>query len=281
MGSFRSIPKKLVLSSAFIALALGFATSSSRLQKAPITIADNNMVIALPKFMQIILAGGDRYLAANITTFRALVSNVSSSKDDRLSVQAKIQSDAAWLNPFHEDNYYLAAATLPWSGLVDQAQYILQSASEARSFDMLPPFFYAFNQYYFEHDPLGGSDWLKIAASHTNELDQKLALEKLAARWIEKSHDHHQALKMLEIMASQSKNKSIRENVLLRAERVRHLISLDEASSTYMKTYNTRPFSIDDLTKSGILKQLPRDPLGDGYILDQYGKAQFKSKAMK
>ena len=282
MDAYTYARQNILLPVIFSTLALCFTTASSRLDHIATPTMDNEMLVALPKYMQVILAGGDRYLAANINTFRALISNISSkSPNETLKVQAKIQSDAAWLNPYHEDNYYLAAATLPWNGMVEQAQYILASASHARNFDMLPPFFYAFNQYYFEHDPLRGSDWLKIAATHTDDLDQKFALQKLAARWIEKGEDHRQALKMLETMAAQSNIKSVKQNLLVRAERVRHLISLDDASNEYLRTYNTLPTSIEDLTKTGVLKHLLQDPLGDGYILDANGRAKFMPKAEK
>ena len=257
---------------------LGFTTASSRLEKLQPTATSEEMQVALPRFIQVLLAGGDRFLATNIAVFRALTVNTDNQKADRFAVQARVQSDAAWLNPYHEDNYYLAAAALSWNGQLNAAQQILASASTARSFDMLPPFFYAFNEYYFRHDPINGAEWLKIAAKHTPSEQERLSLNRLAANWMVKGQDRQQALKMLEAMAAQSRYASLRRQILQRAERVKQLIQLDEAIATYQTQHQRLPISLDELVTSKTLKGLPLDPLGQGYTLDNQGKAQVKAK---
>jgi len=72
---------------------------------------------------------------------------------------------------------------------------------------MLPPFFYAFNEYYFKHDPLTATRWLKVAAEHSQDEKDRLSLEKMAARWAEKGQDRQVAVKLLEAMAE---NQGIR-----------------------------------------------------------------------
>ncbi|HTJ96293.1 MAG TPA: hypothetical protein VL381_02400 [Rhodocyclaceae bacterium] len=84
--------------------------------------------VALPLFIQVALAGGDRYLAANTAAVRALVTEPSKMAAEEFHVLAKVQEGVSWLNPYHEDNYYTAAAVLPWYGQFDSAQVILQRA---------------------------------------------------------------------------------------------------------------------------------------------------------
>jgi hypothetical protein len=53
-----------------------------------------------------------------------LVADTGAHERRRLCGAGKLQRDIAWFNPAHEDNYYIAAAILPWNGQVDAAQYV-------------------------------------------------------------------------------------------------------------------------------------------------------------
>lgn len=260
---------------------LGFLTVASRLEKIRQPAISAEMQVVLPRFIQVSLAGGDRFLAANVATFRTLTTDTQNQRPDRFVVQAIVQQDAAWLNPRHEDNYYLAAAHLPWNGQLDTAQRILAAASETRPYDMLPAFFYAFNEYHFHQDALAGSHWLKVAANHSQDEKERIGLEKLAARWMERGPDRHSVVKLLEATAEKSRYKALRRVIQMRAERVRHLILLDEAVAAYKRKYGRPPDSLDVLVQSGTMEALPQDPFGQGYTIDAQGKAQFKQPKTK
>ncbi len=263
-------------------LWLVFNTAASRLEKIQVPSISAEMQIALPLFMQVVMSGGDRFLAANIATLRALTTDTQNQRPDRFLVQAIVQKDIAWLNPRHEDNYYLAAANLSWNGQLDSAQHILQKASEARPFDMLPPFFFAFNEYHFKHDPVTAAHWLKVAAEHSQDNEeQRLILEKIAARWTEKGQDRHEAVNLLEGMAAKSRHRALRHLISLRAKRVRHLIRLDEAIATYKKQYRRLPPSLETLTQSNVIDSIPQDPFGHGYTIDAQGIAQINTPKNK
>lgn len=261
----------------FLTLAcmwLTFATATSRLQQIKRPHVKAEMQVALPRFIQVVLAGGDRYLATNVSVFRALTVSTDNAQSDRFAVQSVVQLDASWLNPRNEDNYYLATAILSWNGHVDSAQQILKAATESRPFDMLPPFYYAFNEYYFRHAPMVGAKWLKIAASHSDNEQDRINLQKIAARWAEKGQDRGEALRLLNGMATQSHHPSLRTLLLQRAERIKHLIVLDEAVEVYRNKFHHPPKSLEALVESNLLRQLPHDPLGQGYTLDPQGIPQ-------
>lgn len=260
---------------------LGFLTTSSRLEKIRQPATPAEMRVALPRFIQVAMAGGDRFLATNIAAFRTLTTDTHNQRLDRFIVQAIVQQDAAWLNPRHEDNYYLAAALLPWNGQLSAAQQILSVASEARPYDALPPFFYAFNEYYFNQDTVTAAHWLGIAASHTQDEKERIGLEKITARWMERGQDRPGVVRMLEAMAQKSRYKALRRMILLRAERVRHLIQLDEAVTAYRTRFGRLPSTQEALVQSGMIKALPQDPFGHGYFIDAQGKAQFKKPPTK
>lgn len=224
------------------------------------------------------MAGGDRYLAANITVFRALTISPKDQTADRYRIQATLQQDAAWFNPAHEDNYYLATAALPWNGEVQAAQTILDLATQARPYDILPPFFRAFNQYYFLNDPVGAALYLQGFAVKTENPEDSLWLRQVAANWFAKGKDRNQAIKLLEVLASQSKNNKLREQIHLRSQRLQILCSLDNAISDYIQKFSRRPKSLQELVDSKILLAIPGDPLGDEFFIDDTGVSQTKKR---
>lgn len=274
MGIRASVISEIALFIFLAAAWIGFSTATSRLGKIQQPRMAAEMQISLPRFIQVALAGGDRFLATNISVFRALVVSTDNKQEDRFAVQSVVQRDAAWFNSRNEDNYYLATAILSWNDHVDTAQHILKLASDGRPFDMLPPFYYAFNEYYFRHNPILGAQWLKTAAIHSDSEQDRISLQKIASRWAEKGQDRSEALRLLEGMAAQSHYPSLRKQLLQRAERVKHLIALDEAIEVYRQRFQHTPKSLEALVESKVLAQLPQDPLGLGYMLDPQGKPQ-------
>jgi len=62
--------------------------------------------VVLPVFVQVALAGGDRYLAASWSSVRALVTETVRMAADEYRVLALVQRDVSWLNPAHEDKLH-------------------------------------------------------------------------------------------------------------------------------------------------------------------------------
>src|SRR5690606_39517058 len=95
------------------------------------------------------LHGGDRFLAADLETFRLSATGM----DDRgvdTGYLVRAQREVARLNACHEDNYYLANGLLTWGGAVDEGNEVLRAAVECRFWDEFPPFFYGINLSFFQ-----------------------------------------------------------------------------------------------------------------------------------
>lgn len=227
--------------------------------------------VVLPVFVQVALAGGDRYLAASWSSVRALVTETVRMAADEYRVLALVQRDVSWLNPAHEDNYYIATAILPWEGEVEPTQVILRRATLARPFDYQPPFYYAFNQMHFKGDALGASEWLRSAASKLADPDERLTLENFAARWLDKTQDLELAARIVDAMAAQAKRKDFAAYLRQRSQRLRDLAALRRAAATYHERYRRPLQSLDDLVRSGLIAQIPADPFGSGFAVDQTG----------
>lgn len=259
-----------------LGLLLAYIQAQRILLKVPRAVPTEEMYVALPRWVQVLMAGGDRYLAANLSYFRALVAGTGQLSGGTYRVLGQIQSDVATLNPAHEDNYYIAAAILSWNGEVDAAQHVLGAATSARPHDVYPPFFYGFNQWFFRKDALGAVTAFREAASHTQDEATQQALLVMAANFSQKQDDPMVARGVLLAMAAQARHPQFREHLRQRATRMEQLVSLRDAASRYLALKGTPLRSMEQLVRSGLLTSLPRDPLGLGYVLDEAGVPQLK-----
>ncbi|WP_156970875.1 hypothetical protein [Andreprevotia chitinilytica] len=233
--------------------------------------------VRMPVPLQILGATGDQALAANIDVFRATLVGTGQLDEETMHVLGALQVDASLMSPMQEDNYYLAAGILPWGGEVDSAIEVLQRATQARTFDALPPFFLGFTQQYFQGDYLSAAHSIDIAAARSSGTN-RLGLQAMAARWYEKTPDPLQALSVLRAMAQQSRDQRFKRYLEARALRVDGLIQLKNAEREFRATVNQVPSNLDVLVGYGGLKALPIDPTGIGYILDKNGHPDFAGK---
>lgn len=258
---------------AFIGVLLlaAFGGANRQLLSMPRDTQSSEIVVRLPLIAQLMVAGGDRYLAAFMGTLRALVADVQHMTPDEFALQARIQEDVAWLNPAHEDNYYIAAAVLPWNGQLEASQYILTRAADARPFDWQPPFYVAFNHYYFLKDPIAGSRWLRRASAHTESEQHRLAFQQIAALWAAKSPDLQMAIRLHEELIESTKHKEFAAFLQKRVKRLQNLLAVERALTKYVEKYDRVPVSVEDLVAAGVLEAVPLDPFGMRYGFDASG----------
>jgi hypothetical protein len=260
-----------------LVLALVFVATSERLKSAPRQSVSVEMRVALPLFVQVFMAMGDRHLAADLAAIRALVVAPEKMRPEEFRILAKVQEDVSWLNPGHEDNYYIAFAILPQYGELDSAQTILARASRTRFFDYQPSFFYAFNRWYYKHDPVGASAWLREAAEKLPDPDQRLTMQNMAARWMDKAQDTELAIRVVEAMAKEARRKDFRVYLELRVVRLRQLHQLRLASVAYRERFGKPLLNLQELVSSGILPALPTDPFGFGFGFDERGEIVLRT----
>ena len=257
-----------------------FAFSSLTLRDAPRADKEDVLRVRLPLVLQLAQAGGDRFLAANFNSFRAIVVDTAVREPESFRVQGQLQKDAAFFNPYHADNYYLAAAQLPWNGQVEAAQEVLQKASGARHWDVWPTFFYAFNAMYFEKDMVKAAQWAEEAARRNPK--NAPALRAMAAAWYERQHDSALALDVLRNLYAQATDANYRDLLAARIARLEGLIALRKALAEYRKAHQgALPPTGEALIGYGGLEALPDDPLGAGYRFDDQGELQIADHIKK
>lgn len=264
----------LLRKSMVVCLILGgglYSFSILTLSARPHASATQEMLVSLPVPVQILASGGDRFLAANIAVWRSLVVSTERMHPENFRVQAQLQVDVSWLNPRNEDNYWVAAAILPWNGQVGAAQTVLRRASQARAYDWQPQFYYAFGLYYFDRQPAAAAAWLRSAAPDLPVEADKYMLETIAAHWYERRFDPEVAVGYLEEMAKTSRSSAFRNHLKMRAERMRALAELRKAAKVFAERIGRPPATLDDLVAAGIVAIIPTDPFGEGFDLDKAG----------
>jgi len=255
-----------------ILAAMVFVSSAQRLKLAPRQSVNVEMQVALPLFVQVAMAGGDRFLAANIAAIRALWVDNFKMQREEFKVLAKVQEDVSWLNPGHEDNYYIAAAILPWNGELDAAQRILARATMARRFDYQPAFYYAFDLLHFKGDAVGASNWMREAAEYLPEGNNRLQMQNLAAIWLDKAGDLNLAIGVVEAMAKQANRGDFRRYLEQRVMRLQMLREMRTAAAKYQQRFGRPIAAPNDLVVSGIVAELPKLPFGFGFAIDKQGQ---------
>jgi len=252
---------------AFVSL---YAISVNVLEHVPRPSVKDQFSIAVPAPIQVIMAGGDRYLAANLAVFRALVVGTGQLDAETYKVLGQVQKDASKLNPAHEDNYYISQAILPWNDQVDADMHIQQAATDARKWDAMPPFFLGFDKYYFLKDSAAGAEDVRVAAERSPAGNREMFLA-MAARWYEKGNDPRVAMGMIQAMASNTRDKDLKKHLELRLTRLRSLAALQDAAKKFTAKEGRSPRVLKELVDAGLLTSIPEDPFGQGYSLDSNG----------
>jgi len=261
---------------ALLLASLAYLLASEALVQKPRIGTEAEFSVRLPVMAQVLMSLGDRHLAANLNGFRVLVAETARMGKEDYAIQAGLQRDISWLNPAHEDNYYIAAAILPWGGQLAATQYVLRRAGEARPFDWLPLFHLGFNYYHFDRNPVKGAEILLSAVPRATDQQDRWALQNIAALWIERGYRLADAAGRVEAMANAAPPGGFRKYLLVRAARLRELDRLRDLARQYQQQYGHAPASLDELVRAGLTASIPTDPLGVGFSLDARGEPVFR-----
>ena len=250
---------------------LGHLYAVERLSGAERARARDELLVYLPPVVQLVGAVGDRYLAANFAVFRTFMVGTDRLAPGEYEILAKLHEDAALFNPGHEDNYYVAAAILPWAGHVAEAQYVLARAMSARPYDYLPSLLFAFHQRHFEKDGIAAAETLRAAALRMPDENNRLAFESLAALWYEKA-EGSSASAVLRLMAESTRNREFSAYLNRRADRLDAIGRLESAMNAWKLERGNLPASVADLVAAGYLTEVPLDPFGGSFSLSPRGE---------
>lgn len=270
----RSSTSFLSAAMAIAAILAIYGYSTSRVKALSQPKAAERINVAISPTVQIALAGGDPYLAANLAVFRATMVSVQDLDPADYPILAKVQDDASLLNPAQEDNYYIAQGILPWVGEHRTAINILKRAAQARPDDFMPPYFLGFDYMYFERKFDEAGRYYRLAADRVDGGSRDVLLN-YAAKFMEKGEDPATAIQFIQDLIKSTRNQGLQQFLRVRIIRLERLAILREAAAKYRQQFKHPPDDLNDLIESGVMKAMPGDPLGVGYRLDEHGVPQI------
>jgi len=179
------------------------------------------------------------------------------------------------IDPYNADAYYFAQAAYTWDlGRVEEVNYLLEQGIEARPLDYWLPFYKGFNYAYFLKDFKSAAPYMQRAA----ELSGNPLYANLASRYFYESEQSAFGMAFLETMIKTSKNKAIKRSYEMRRDALLATVKISQAFEKYKSVYGAMPVDLGELVRSGVLSELPRDPYGGTFYVDELGKVRTTSK---
>lgn len=180
------------------------------------------------------------------------------------------------LDPYFADPYYVANAYLPWdAGMVVEADNFLKKGCEYRDWDSLLPFFLGFNYFYFLHDNAKAGDWLMTAARRPG--GGAAGYANLAARLAYEGKRTENGVLFLKELIGQTEDEELKARLETRLSAMTDILAIEQAVDSYRRKYRRLPPDIRALVAKGILKQVPDDPYGGEFYLEQDGTVRTTS----
>lgn len=228
--------------------------------------------------------GDHRYLVAEMAVFKVMLyfGDMYNSKANKLKLppeygnMAKLLSNAAILDPYNVDTYYLAQAAFVWD-VKDSARDInklLIYGMRYRTWDFNLPFFAGFNSAYFLHDYRAAADFMQKAAL----LSGDPLFANLSARYFHQAGHTELGILFIDSMEKGAKDKKIRKSFLLRKEALIAAQKISVAITKFRELNKIAPTSIEQLVSSGFLTSVPKDPYGGQFYISDKGKVESTSK---
>jgi hypothetical protein len=247
-----------------------YFVASQKAFELPRKIDKEQLSVIVPVPLQILLNGGDRYLAANLATFRALVVGPNDINAETVKSLGSLHKAAAFMNPAHEDNYYISQAIISWNGQADADIYVQERATKARPWDSMPPYFAGIDQYHFKKNPIAGAKSMEVAAQRPDMGNRQFYLD-IASRWYEKNDDRRGALEAVRAMQNNTRDKEMKKFLGKRIARIESTITIQDALTAYKEKNGLPAQKLTDLVESGLLASIPVDPMGQLFALKQDG----------
>jgi hypothetical protein len=177
---------------------------------------------------------------------------------------------ASALDPYFVDPYFFGQAQLTWgAGMAKEANALLERGYQYRTKDWVIPFFIGFNYFYFLHDNAQATIYL-MAASKRPGSSPLVGL--LAARLASNSGGTETAITFLRQLELQTEDGVTRTQIHNRRTALEGIWVLDQAVERYHQQFKKLPGDLEALVKQGILTQLPTDPYGGTFYLNEQGK---------
>lgn len=183
---------------------------------------------------------------------------------------------SASLDPYFLDPYYFANAIMThYEPLIPEITRLLERGASLRDWDWELPFYTGFNYFYFLKDPLTASQWLMDSAKRPT--NKSSLLPTLAARLAYEGQQTENAIVFLKQMLSMTTDVTATTVYKARLKSLERIYVLEKAVDLYTHEIGKAPENLGQLVSVGVLKEIPVDPYGGVYYLDNKKKVHTTS----
>lgn len=183
---------------------------------------------------------------------------------------------ATRLDPYNMDAYYFAQAAFTWGlNRVAEVNTLLEHGAKYRTWDPWINFYLGFNYAYFLKDYTNGAKYLKRAGELA---PRNYLFTNLAARYYYESNQTEVGLAYLQVMIEGAKDKAVKDTYQIRYDALAAVLAIEKAQSAFFTKMGRQPENLDALVREGLLTEIPADPYGGQFYLDEKARVRSSSK---
>ncbi len=182
---------------------------------------------------------------------------------------------AVRLDPYNMDSYYFAQAIMVWNAQqVKATNELLEYGMQYRTWDFYLDYFAGFNYAYFLKDYASAAKYYR----RIGELTGADLPMTLAGRYMYESGRTDLAIAYLSSMLKAATNDAVRRSLQTRLEAFQGVRTIEEAISRFSGKIRRKPRSIEELLEKGYLTEIPVDPYGGKFYIDEKGTVRSSSR---
>lgn len=179
----------------------------------------------------------------------------------------RVLKSASILDPYYFDIYYFTQSILAWDArMPDKAIEILKIGSEKRKHDWIIPYWIGFNYYYFLHDKKNASLFFKDASLRPGASDLVASMSIISDY---EGGETEMAILFLEDMIKRTDDEHKKNKFLIRLDALKKIKYLEKALEIYKSKFGQYPDKIEKLVENKIINQIPQDPYGGKFYIDE------------
>jgi len=266
-----------ILLCSYLVVIVPFTTS---LANRPVVVKLGTM--PEPEILKI-ASGDQRYLVAQYAVVKVLFyyGTLVEKFQQKIVLQPEYQNmyrtlqTASRLDPWNADVYYFTQAAFTWElKKIDEVNDLLRFGMRYRTWDYQLPFFAGFNNAYFRKDYAAAAPYLKKAA----ELSGDPLMTNLTARYFSESGHNELGLRFIEFMQRRTTDSKLISLYELRKQALLAALTVQKGVEGFARRFGKAPSRISELTEKGLLSEIPRDPYGGEFYIDEKGVVLSTSK---
>ncbi len=174
------------------------------------------------------------------------------------------------LSPVFKDPYEFGAIALALeAGEIENSNQLLKKGIKNNPHYWRFPFYLGFNYFFYLGDYQAAAFYMERASRLPGA---PAYLPSLASRLYAEAGRPEYAIEFLTQIYNQAEDEMIREEIKIKIGELiieRDLNLLEKTVKKYTQLYNQAPLNLEELVKSGLIENIPKEPFGGHYYIDK------------